>query len=150
VLLQFALTFANPFHLLLGLEWRGSFWPTRAMRANGDRLVARLAGTSGPVWVMMHPDWAQQAGKEPAVQVQALWHARWRGRDPLPPDLVDRIESGYYALIVSDESAIFETEPALQALIAGAYVAEEVGAGPLGPATINGLAVQPQVVYVRR
>lgn len=150
ILLQFALTLANPLHLLLGLDWRGSFWPSRAMRDSGDRLVARLAEAPGPVWVMMHPYYARQAGKAPAVQVQALWHARWRGRDPLPPDLVHLIQSGAYALIVSGESPIFETEPALQALIARTYVAEDAGLGPLGPPTLNGLVVQPQVVYVRR
>ena len=69
----------------------------------------------GDVLVMMHPFYAYEAGKPPAAQIQALWHARWRGRDPLPADFVARIQNRDYSAIISDQSPYFETEPALLA-----------------------------------
>ena len=95
------------------------------MRASGDRLVARLAAMPGDVLVMMHPFYAYEAGKPPAAQIQALWHARWRGRDPLPADFVARIQNRDYSAIISDQSPYFETEPALLALIDANYVLSE-------------------------
>ena len=120
------------------------------MRASGDRLVARLAAMPGDVLVMMHPFYAYKAGKPPAAQIQALWHARWRGRDPLPADFVARIQNRDYSAIISDQSPYFETEPALLALIDANYVLSETLDIQNSPPTMSGLIVRPRVIYVPR
>ena len=148
VILQLWLTLASPVGRLTQPAPAQQYVPTAAMRDAGDRFVARLAETPGDVLVMMHPYYALTAGKEPAAQIQALWHARWRGREPLPPDLVTRIRNREYAAIVSDESPYFETEPALMALIDAYYVPERRLSPEDAPATLNGLIVRPQVIYV--
>jgi 4-amino-4-deoxy-L-arabinose transferase-like glycosyltransferase len=138
-LAQFALGAYNPIR----------FMPTQAMRAAGDRLVARLAGVDGEVLVMLHPYYALQAGKQPSAHVAALWHARWRGRDPLPPDFAQRIAQRYYAAIVSDES-LFEIDPPLLALLEANYARSEALSDAEAPPTLAGMPVQPRVVYVPR
>ncbi len=148
IVAQLCLTLVAPVGRLVEPAPAQRYVPTAAMRAAGDRFIADLSATPGDVLVMMHPYYALKAGKQPSVQIQALWHARWRGREPLPADLVDRIESQAYSEIISDESPYFETEPALVALIEANYVREQVLSPDEAPATLNGLIVRPQVVYV--
>jgi hypothetical protein len=150
ILLQFGLTLINPLRAVLGLPGYGRFMPTAEMRQAGDRLIERIAAIDGEVWVMMHPYYAILAGKEPAVHIQMLWHARWRGRDPLPADLVARLESQGFAAIISDESEYFETDPALRDLLAITYRLGQVLPRAESPPTLSGMVVRPQVVYVPR
>lgn len=150
LIVQLGLTLAAPVGRLVQPAPAQRYAPTAAMREAGDRFVADLAATPGEVLVMMHPYYALRAGKEPAAQIQALWHARWRGRDPLPADLVERIQNREYAEIISDESPYFETEPALMALIDATYVPLRQLSPQEAPATLNGLVVQPQTIYVPR
>ncbi|MEZ4771336.1 MAG: hypothetical protein R2844_23320 [Caldilineales bacterium] len=150
VVVQLLLTLVAPVGRLVQPAPAQRYRPTAAMSEAGDRLVASLAATPGDVLVMMHPYYALKAGKQPAAQIQALWHARWRGRDPLPADLVERIENREYAEIISDESPYFETEPALMALIDANYVPLRQLAPQDAPATLNGLVVRPQTIYVPR
>ena len=120
------------------------------MEAAGQRLIDRLAATDGDVLVMMHPYYAILAGKTASAQISALWHARHRGQDPLPPDFVAHIQNQDYALIVSDESEFFETEPALVSLIDTYYRRAEDLPPDLSPPTLSGVIVRPRVVYVPR
>ena len=138
-LAQFALGLYNPIR----------FIPTEAMRAAGDRLVARLAQVEGEVLVMLHPYYAVRAGKQPSAQVAALWHARWRGRDPLPPDFAQRIAQRHYAAIVSDES-LFEVDPPLLELLEANYARSEALTEADAPPTLAGMLAQPRVIYVPR
>jgi hypothetical protein len=147
VLLQFGLTLFNPIRFALGLPGDGRFMPTADMRAAGDSLVERISAIEGEVLVMMHPYYALRAGKEPAAHIQMLWHARWRGREPLPAELVARLENGYYAAIISDESDFFEREPALGELLARTYRPAETLAPAQSPPTLSGLIVRPVLVY---
>lgn len=150
LLLQFGLTLLSPVGRLIRPEQPQRYVPTAAMRASGDRLVARVAAMPGDVLVMMHPFYAYEAGKPPAAQIQALWHARWRGRDPLPADFVARIQNRDYSAIISDQSPYFETEPALLALIDANYVLSETLDIEDSPPTMSGLIVRPKVIYVPR
>lgn len=150
LLAQFAVTLFSPVGRLLWPEPPMRYVPTPAMRAAGDRFVSRVAAMPGEVWVMMHPFYALRAGKAPSAQIQALWHARWRGRDPLPADLVARIESRSYTAIVSDESPYFEDEPALRQLIEANYVVGERLGDADAPLAPNGLSVRPRIIYVPR
>lgn len=150
LLLQFGLTLLSPVGRLIRPEPPQRYVPTAAMRASGDRLVARLAALPGDVLVMMHPFYAYEAGKPPAAQIQALWHARWRGRDPLPADFMARIQNREYSAIISDQSPYFETEPALLALIDTNYVLSETLDIQDSPPTMSGLIVRPRVIYVPR
>ena len=110
----------------------------------------RLAALPGDVLVRMHPFYAYEAGKPPAAQIQALWHARWRGRDPLPADFVARIQNREYSAIISDQSPYFETEPALLALIDANYVPSETLDIQDSPPTMSGLIVRPRLIVVPR
>ena len=150
VLLQFCLTLASPVGRLIRPAPVQHYRPTTEMRQAGDRFIADLAAMPGEVLVMMHPFYALKAGKQPSAQIQALWHARWRGRDPLPADLIARIQNREYAGIISDESPYFETEPALMALIDANYVPLRQLSPQEAPATLNGLVVRPQTIYVPR
>ena len=150
VLLQFCLTLASPVGRLIRPAPVQHYRPTTEMRQAGDRFIADLAAMPGEVLVMMHPFYALKAGKQPSAQIQALWHARWRGRDPLPADLIARIQNREYAGIISDESPYFETEPALMALIDANYVPLRQLSPQDAPATLNGLVVRPQTIYVPR
>jgi hypothetical protein len=123
--------------------------PTQAMRYSGHLLTTIISVPEGEVLVMMHPYYATLAGKRPSAQIAAMWHARRRGLDPLPPDFVARLEGQYYDAIVSDES-LFETEPALRRLLAENYQMAEQLSGSASPPTISGMVVRPQLVYVRR
>jgi hypothetical protein len=141
VLLQFALGAYNPLRYI----------PTQAMRSSGDHFIETIAATEGEVLVLMHPYYAVLAGKTPSAQIAALWHARQRGTLPLPPDFVSRLEKQRYSAIISDET-IFETDPALQALLNRTYRKSEftnlrIYDTELAPATTTGMIVQPQIIY---
>ncbi|MGH2537090.1 MAG: hypothetical protein ACRDHL_06830 [Candidatus Promineifilaceae bacterium] len=148
--LQFGLSWSPAIHRAFQIHNATQFVPTAEMRAGGDRLIERIAAVEGPVFVMMHPPYALMAGKEPSVHIQSLWHARYRGRDRLPADLVARIESQYYALIISNVSPHFESEPALVKLLETHYRQAEVLPPSVGPPTLSGLISRPQVLYVPR
>jgi hypothetical protein len=117
------------------------------MTSAGDRLIQHVASVQGPVLVLMHPYYALLAGKEPAVDIQMLWHARLRGEEPLPDDFVNRIESHYYSAIISDES-FFETQPDLHELITTYYMQTETLNLSNAPPTITGVVVRPKVIYL--
>jgi 4-amino-4-deoxy-L-arabinose transferase-like glycosyltransferase len=137
VLAQFALGVYNPLRYI----------PTPEMRQSGDRLIKTIAATEGEVLVLMHPYYTWLAGKTPSAQMAALWHARERGAQPLPQDLVERIKNHYYAVIISDNS-LFETEPALQQLLHTYYQPAQTLEPDDAPATLTGMVVWPAVVYV--
>lgn len=150
LVLQLGLTLFNPVRFLSGATLPLRLTPTTAMRQAGDRLIARLAAVDGAVLVPQHPFYALLAGKTPSVQISALWHARHRGRDPLPADLVAQLQSHQYALILSDDSDYFETDPPWMALLTTYY-------RPLGtldateaPPTLSGVVVRPRTLYVPR
>jgi hypothetical protein len=140
ILAQFALAAYNP----------ARFLPSAEMREAGDRLIRRIASIDGEVLVLMHPYYAAMAGKSPGAQLAAMWHARWRGRDPLPTDFVERIRSRRYAAIISDESEFFEMEPALVDLIEANYARGEGLTAFDAPPTLTGLVVRPRIMYVPR
>jgi 4-amino-4-deoxy-L-arabinose transferase-like glycosyltransferase len=139
ILAQFALGVYNPLR----------FIPTAGMRAAGDRLVARVAAIDGPVYVMMHPYYALLAGKQAAAQIAVVWHARERGQQPLPEDLVRRIEDQYYAAIVYDDT-LFERDPPLAALLEANYVRSQALSTADAPSTLTGMFAQPTEILVPR
>src|SRR5579859_7486615 len=110
IVAQFGLGVYNPLR----------YMPTRQMRQAGDSLVARIAAAPGPVLVMMHPYYALLAGKEPSTQIATLWYVRDRGVLPVPADMEQRIETHYYAAIITDQSD-FEVEPAMHGLLTSYY-----------------------------
>ena len=136
IVLQFGLGVYNP----------ARYIPNRAMSQAGDALIQRIAAAPGPVLVMMHPYYAQLAGKTPATQIATLWYVRDRGALPLPVDFVSRINSHFYTEIIADQS-VFETEPDLQALINANYEQAATLDPSQAPATTTGVVVRPQVVY---
>ncbi|MEW5961029.1 MAG: hypothetical protein AB1801_25155 [Chloroflexota bacterium] len=139
VLAQFTLGVYNPLRYI----------PTPVMRQSGERLIAKIAATNGEVLVLMHPYYACLAGKTPSLQLAALWHARERGVRPLPPDILARLESHYYAAIISDES-LFETDPAWQELLNRYYTPIQTLPPELSPPTTTGMLVRPKIVYAPR
>ncbi len=126
------------------------FMPTAEMRTAGDALVARVVAEPGEVWLLMHPSVAVRAGKRPYAHLQSLWHARQRGVDPLPPDLVVLIEQQHFAQIISDESDFFETEPAFLELLLAHYVAAETLPPAQSPPTLNEPVIRPLTIYLPR
>lgn len=127
-----------------------TFLPTAAMEQAGKRLLAQVEATDGEVWLLMHPSYAVQASKRPYAHLQSLWHARRRGVDPLPADLIMLIENQQFAQIISDESDFFETEPLFLELLQTHY--EIVGTLPpdLSPPTLSGPIIRPLTVYAPR
>ncbi len=116
-------------------------YPTPAMRAAGERLVARIVQAGGPVWVVDQPSFNLLAGQEPAVSLNALYAARHRGTDPFPADLVEAIEQQSFALILTNDS-LFDHEPAFKELLQGHYVETEKLPPSEAPATLNGMPVR--------
>jgi len=139
VLVQFALGTYNPLHHI----------PTPTMRQSGDRLIEKIATYQGEVLVLMHPYYAWLAGKAPSAQMAAMWHARGRGKLPLPPDFITRIKQHYYTTIISDNS-LFETEPGFQQLLTTYYKLSETLKPREAPSTTTGMIVQPTMVYTPR
>jgi hypothetical protein len=127
-----------------------TYWPTAEMRAAGDALLARVEQEPGEVWLLLHPSYAVRAGKRPYVHLQSLWHARHRGADPLPSDLVRLIEQRQFAQIISDESDFFETEPAFLDLLLAHYQVAETLSSEQSPPTLSGPVVRPLTVYIPR
>jgi hypothetical protein len=146
LLLQFILAWSPQVHKTLNIFNSTEFVPAAPMKTAGDNLIAHIASIDGPVFVMMHPPYALMAGKEPSVHIQSLYHARWRARDPLPADLVARIQNHYYAAIISDESPFFETEPALLNLLETYYERTELPPSE-SPRTLSGPIVRPKIIY---
>jgi 4-amino-4-deoxy-L-arabinose transferase-like glycosyltransferase len=143
IIAQFVLTSLSP-------KYPSRFIPTSSMKSAGDRLVQHIASVQGPVLVLMHPYYAWLAGKEPAVDIQMLWHARLRGAEPLPEDFVARIREHYYSEIISDESNPFESEAEFAALLKSYYSpARQIPPGE-SPWTITGVIVHPQKIYLPR
>ena len=127
-----------------------TYWPTAEMRAAGDALLARVAEEPGEVWLLLHPSYALRAGKRPYVHLQSLWHARQRGTEPLPADLVALVEQQQFAQIISDESDFFETEPAFVELLLTHYEVAETLPPSQSPPTLSGPIVRPLTVYIPR
>lgn len=142
VILQFGLTSFIPKYPL-GLI------PTASMKREGDRLIQHIARLHGPVLVLMHPYYALLAGKEPGVDLQMLWHARLRGKEPLPEDFVNRIRNHYYSAIISDEST-FETQSDVHTLLTTYYAQTEILDLNESPTTMSGVIVQPKIIYEPR
>jgi dolichyl-phosphate-mannose-protein mannosyltransferase len=140
IIIQFVLTAWIPKNPI-------GFIPTSSMKSAGDQLIQRLASTQGPVLVMMHPYYALLAGKETAVDIQMLWHARLRGEEPLPDDFVSKIQNHYYSTIVSDEST-FETQADIHQLITTYYLEATVLTPSQAPLTNTGVVVRPKIIYV--
>jgi hypothetical protein len=139
IVVQFGLGVYNPLRYI----------PTAAMRQAGDNLVARIAAVPGPVLVMMHPYYALLAGKEPSTQIATLWYVRDRGALPVPADFEQRIETHYYAAIITDQSD-FEVEPAMHGLLTSYYVQAAALDPSQAPATLVGVVVRPQLLYQPR
>lgn len=150
LVLELGLTLFNPVRSLTGYSLPLRLAPTPAMRQAGDRLITRLAAVDGEVLVPQHPLYAVLAGKTASVQLSALWHARHRGRDPLPADLADRLWDHQYALIVSDDSDYFETDPAWMALLDTYYRPAGTLDSTEAPPTLSGVVVRPRTMYVPR
>ncbi|VAW31274.1 hypothetical protein MNBD_CHLOROFLEXI01-811 [hydrothermal vent metagenome] len=127
-----------------------TYLPTVGMRAAGDTLLAQVTATEGEIWILMHPSYAVMAGKRPTVHLQSLWHARQRGTDPLPKDVVALIENQQFAQIISDESDFFEKEPAFLQLLLTHYEVATVLGDEQSPATLSGPIIRPLTVYVPR
>ena len=120
--------------------------PSSFMKQSGDRLVQTIAHSKGPILVMMHPYYSLLAGKKPSTQIATLWYVRHRGELPLPDDFVNKIQSHYYSVIISDESS-FETQPDLQQLITEYYIQTEMLRLSEAPTTLTGVIVHPKVIY---
>jgi hypothetical protein len=140
IIVQFVLTSLMP-------KYPFEFIPTSSMKSAGDRLIQHIASIQGPVLVLMHPYYALLAGKEPAVHIQMLWHARQRGEEPLPNDFVNRIQNHYYSAILSDESS-FEKQPDLRELITTYYIQTETLSPNQAPPTMTGVVVRPKAIYL--
>jgi hypothetical protein len=136
ILAQFALGVYNPLRYI----------PSPAMRQSGDRLIAKIRAIDGEVLVMMHPYYAWLAGKAPSAHAGRLWYVHQLGRRPLPPDFVVRVQSHYYAAIISDNS-LFETESDLQQLLGAYYGPAEILQPDQAPATLTGIVIRPEVLY---
>ncbi|HZM23505.1 MAG TPA: hypothetical protein VFC02_17265, partial [Anaerolineales bacterium] len=80
------------------------------------------------------------------TQIATLWYVRHRGELPLPDDFVNKIQSHYYSVIISDESS-FETQPDLQQLITEYYIQTEMLRLSEAPTTLTGVIVHPKVIY---
>jgi hypothetical protein len=139
IVLQFGLGVYNPVR----------YMPTAQMRQAGDSLIQRIAAVPGPVLVMMHPYYALLAGKEPSTQIATLWYVRDRGALPVPRDFVSRIETHYYAAIITDQSD-FEIEPAMHDLLTSYYVQAAAFDPSQAPPTMVGVIVRPQLLYIPR
>ncbi len=148
--LQIGLAFFNPVRSVTGNTLPLQLTPTAAMQDAGDRLIARIAAVDGRVLVVQHPYYALMAGKEPAVQISALWHARNRGRDPLPDDFAGWIRNQEAAMIIANESDYFETDPAWVDLLNTYYHPAETLALNEAPPTLTGVIVRPRTVFLPR
>ena len=127
-----------------------TYLPTAEMEQAGALLLAQVEATEGEVWLLMHPTYSVLASKRPYVHLQSLWHARRRGTEPLPADLVALIENQHFAQIISDESDFFEREPAFLQLLLAHYEAERVLGDGESPRTLSGPIIRPLTVYVPR
>lgn len=145
LLLQFTLAL---FPLNPGLP--KTYLPTAAMRAAGDTFLAQVTATNGDVWLLMHPSYAQMAGKRPFVHLQSLWHARHRGADPLPDDLLAMLETQQFTQIISDESDYFEKEPAFLELLLTYYEPASLLGEEQSAATLSGPVIRPLTLYIPR
>jgi hypothetical protein len=139
VIIQFGFTSLFP-------KYPAGFIPTPPMKSAGDRFIQQVGSIKGPVLIMMHPYYAWLAGKEPSVDIQMLWHARLRGKNPLPDDFVNRVQNHFYVAIISDEST-FETQPDIHKLVTTYYVQTEILNSSEVPITITGVIVRPKLLY---
>lgn len=136
ILFQFSVGAYNPLRYV----------PNSEMVASGNRLIQRIKAIEGNVNVMMHPYYALRAGKQPSAQFANVWYAYKRGGMPMPGDLVARLNSKYYAALVSDDS-VFESDPAIVALIDANYTRGEILEPSESPPTVTGLVLRPTFVY---
>ena len=142
ILLQFGLVM---FPLNRGLP--KVYLPTATMRAAGDELLTQVTNAEGEVWLLSHPSYAVRAGKRPYAHLQSLWHARRRGNDPLPDDLVNLIENHHFAQIISDESDFFEKESLFLELLLTHYEPATVLTDDQSPPMLSGPIIRPLTVY---
>jgi len=137
ILAQFARDVYDPLHVI----------PSSTLRQSGERLIERIRAIDGEVLVMMHPYYAWLAGKAPSAHIGRIWYVHKLSMLPLPPDFVARLQTHYYAAIISDNGP-FETEPDLQRLLRAYYRPAEILQPDEAPATMTGIVIRPEVLYV--
>jgi putative copper export protein len=86
--------------LLLVLGWPGGSFVSGADRASADRLVAKVAGERGEVWVPLEPFANVLANKRAYVPGFCLGEWTAAGR-PLPDAVLAPIRAGHFAMIVT-------------------------------------------------
>jgi len=86
--------------LPLGYDLRG-FLPSRADRARGDALVARLATAAGDVFVPDHSFYPHLAGKPTRLHAMNLADLQGAGMRA-PRDLVEEVRRKQFSLVVVD------------------------------------------------
>ena len=111
---------------------------------NGERLIATIKQTAGPVLIPYHPYYAHLAGK-PSHYHQMGINDVTRAGYPLPSDLRQRIEQKHYQLIVLDRRP-----SGRYGFIQRYYRLDQTIPRNQAPKVFTGFAVSPQYHFVPR
>ena len=131
------------------------FVPTRADRAAGDRLIARLRSAPGDVFVPFHPWYARLAGKPGHIHRMGLLDAAFRPpleqkRKPVRPEaqrvagLAESFAKKRWAMIVLDDKAQLHELPGLEAT----YRLAEKLPGNERPRVFTGAHTTPATIWL--
>lgn len=96
------------------LRWNPeAFIPTARDVAAGDKLIARLRGIDGEVWMPSHPWYVQLAGKRPYVHRMGIKDVTWR-QPRVVAGLEDALRGHAFAAIVLDQRDVHLEVPAVK------------------------------------
>lgn len=140
-----ALAAALPLAITCYVErWKpAAFVPTARDVAAGDRLITRIAGLDGEVWMPSHPWYVKLAGKAPLVHRMGIKDVTWR-QPRRVEDLDAMLKAHAFAALVLDNRDVHLEVPAVKAHYRAAMKlpADE------RPALYTGAKVRPETVWV--
>ena len=123
------------------------FMPTQRDVAAGDRLIARIRGIEGDVWMPSHPWYLVLAGKSPRAHRMGVKDVTWR-----QTRTVDGLEAALqhhaFAALILDGTDIHNAEPATSSLVNSTYRAAFRLPENERPRVYTGARVTPDSIWV--
>ena len=116
----------------------------------GEELLSILRNAPGPVFIPNHPVYAWMAGKEPFLHSCNLWVYNAGKRNVYEPgDLLEKIKSGYFSVIVLDDTSPLR-DPIIYERIIDNYSLERYieYKSSLEFNTLIGYRTRPQTIWV--
>jgi hypothetical protein len=123
------------------------FMPTERDVAAGDKLIARIRGIDGDVWMPSHPWYLVLAGKSPRVHRMGVKDVTWRQTRTVE-GLDAALDHHAFAALILDGTDIHNAEPATISKVNQTYRAAFKLPADERPRVFTGARVSPDSIWL--